>query len=83
MLAHDRLIRSHVVSDTTTIKPRPEAPTQEEIDQAHDDAVKEAIKEADSPDAEWVEHEDMKRWLRSWGKPDELPPPVPRRDPRR
>lgn len=22
-----------------------------------------------------IRHDDMKRWLRSWGTPDELPPP--------
>ncbi len=36
--------------------------------------IDEAVKEADES-GEYVSEEDMSAWLRSWGKPDELPPP--------
>lgn len=31
--------------------------------------------EADIEAGRTISHEAMKRWLQSWGKPDELPPP--------
>ena len=34
-----------------------------------------AVKSADESD-EYVDHDDMMAWLKSWGKPDELPPPA-------
>jgi RHH-type transcriptional regulator, rel operon repressor / antitoxin RelB len=37
-----------------------------------------AVKAADESD-EYVDHEDMMTWLKSWGKLDELPPPVPKK----
>ena len=36
--------------------------------------IEAAVKEADES-GEWVSDEDMRAWLQSWGKPDELPPP--------
>ena len=36
--------------------------------------IDEAVKEADAS-GEYVSEEDMSAWLRSWGKPNELPPP--------
>lgn len=29
--------------------------------------IKKAIKEADSPDAQWIDHADVEKWLVSWG----------------
>ena len=37
-------------------------------------AIDEAVKEADA-DGSYVSDKDMRAWLNSWGKPDELPPP--------
>ncbi len=37
-------------------------------------SIDEAVKEADES-GEYVSEEDMSAWLRSWGKPNELPPP--------
>jgi predicted transcriptional regulator len=39
------------------------------------DAVREGIAYAAREDAEWVAHEDVTAWLRSWGTDQELPPP--------
>lgn len=36
--------------------------------------IERAVREADQEDA-FVEHEEVERWLRSWGTDDELPPP--------
>jgi predicted transcriptional regulator len=36
--------------------------------------IEEAVKVADE-NGEWIADEDMRAWLMSWGKPDELPPP--------
>jgi RHH-type rel operon transcriptional repressor/antitoxin RelB len=36
--------------------------------------IERAVREADQGDA-FVEHEEVERWLRSWGTDDELPPP--------
>ena len=38
-------------------------------------AIKEAVKEANKPDAEWTDHEDIERWLCSWGTKKERKPP--------
>lgn len=40
--------------------------------------IDEAVRIADESD-EYVSDEDMRAWLLSWGKPDELPPPTPRK----
>jgi predicted transcriptional regulator len=37
--------------------------------------IHEAVTYADSPNAEWIPHEDLVAWLRSWGTDHELPPP--------
>lgn len=37
-----------------------------------------AIKEADESD-QYVDHAGMMTWLESWGKPNELPPPIAKR----
>jgi predicted transcriptional regulator len=42
---------------------------------AQADAEGLARAEADIAAGRTVSHESMKRWLQSWGKPDELPPP--------
>jgi predicted transcriptional regulator len=47
----------------------------EEIDE---DAEARAIAEADIEAGRVVPHEDVVRWLRSWGTFDELPCPVPK-----
>src|SRR6266852_2936419 len=39
--------------------------------------IHEALTYAESPSAEWVAHEDLAAWLRSWGTAQELPPPPP------
>jgi predicted transcriptional regulator len=39
------------------------------------DAIQEAVAYAARVEAEWVAHEDMTAWLRSWGTERELPPP--------
>ena len=38
--------------------------------------IDEAVREADES-GEFISHEAMEAWLRSWGTPDELPPPEP------
>jgi predicted transcriptional regulator len=40
------------------------------------EAIEEAIKEADET-GEFISWEATGRWLKSWGTPDELPPPEP------
>jgi predicted transcriptional regulator len=35
--------------------------------------------EADVEAGRVVSHEDVVKWLKSWGKPDELPRPVPQK----
>ncbi|HEY1430981.1 MAG TPA: hypothetical protein VGF39_05030, partial [Stellaceae bacterium] len=40
-------------------------------------AIEEA--EADVADGRLVPHEEVVKWLQSWGTPDELPCPVPKR----
>lgn len=37
--------------------------------------IEEAVKLADSPEAEWVQGEDVEAWLSSWGMEDEKPAP--------
>ena len=51
-------------------------PIFDEIDkEAEAQAIAEA--EADVDAGRVVPHEDVVKWLESWGKPDELPRPVP------
>lgn len=38
--------------------------------------IDDAVRAADES-GEYISHEAMEKWLRSWGKPDELPPPKP------
>jgi predicted transcriptional regulator len=47
------------------------------FDEIDPDAEKRAMEEAERAIAEGrvISHEAMVRWLRSWGTPDELPPP--------
>jgi predicted transcriptional regulator len=40
--------------------------------------IDDAVRDADES-GEYVSEEDMSAWLKSWGKPDELPPPKLRR----
>lgn len=37
--------------------------------------IKEAVAAADSPDAEFVDHENVKNWLNTWGNADEKDAP--------
>lgn len=37
--------------------------------------IEEAVQQADSPDAEWVSHEDVSAWLKTWGSEDETTAP--------
>ena len=39
--------------------------------------IEAAIDEADKPDAQWVEHEQVSSWLDSWETPDEKDLPCP------
>lgn len=39
-------------------------------------AIEEAVREADES-GEFVSWEATQKWMRSWGTPDELPPPEP------
>lgn len=39
--------------------------------------IEEAVQQADSPDAEWVSHEDVSTWLKSWGTENETTAPCP------
>jgi predicted transcriptional regulator len=41
--------------------------------------IREAVTYAGRPNSEWVAHEDIAAWLRSWGTEHELPPPPPKR----
>ena len=45
------------------------------IEEWQRDAVREGIAYAARADAEWIAHEDIPAWLRSWGTDQELPPP--------
>lgn len=50
------------------------------FDKIDDEAEARAIAKARAEIAagQGVSHEDVVKWLQSWGKPDELPCPVPR-----
>jgi RHH-type transcriptional regulator, rel operon repressor / antitoxin RelB len=39
--------------------------------------IEEAVREADSQDAEWVSHEKVSEWLNTWGDEDEIAAPCP------
>jgi RHH-type transcriptional regulator, rel operon repressor / antitoxin RelB len=39
-------------------------------------AIASAVKEADSPNARFIEHDKVKQWLSSWGTPRERKPPL-------
>lgn len=56
------------------------AATTSIFDQVDDAAEARAIARARAEIAagQGVPHEDVVKWLESWGKPDELPCPVPR-----
>jgi predicted transcriptional regulator len=55
-------------------KPAPEISVFEQADAA---AEEKALAEAEAQIAagKFISHEAMRRWLLSWGTPDELPPP--------
>lgn len=38
--------------------------------------IKAALKEADRADTQWVDHDEVKKWLASWGNPRERKPPL-------
>jgi predicted transcriptional regulator len=53
---------------------KPEPSIFDETDQTAEDAADaEALADLDA--GRTVSHDAVKRWLLSWGKPDELPPP--------
>jgi len=54
---------------------KPEPSIFDEIDQAAEDAA-DAEGLADIEAGRVISHDAMKRWLLSWGTPDELPPPA-------
>jgi predicted transcriptional regulator len=56
------------------------ARTKTIFDQIDEDAEAKAIveAEADIDAARLVPHEEVVKWLRSWGTPNELPCPVPK-----
>jgi predicted transcriptional regulator len=41
------------------------------------EAIETAIKQADRPDPEWIVHEDVSAWLKTWGTSDETNTPCP------
>ena len=47
-----------------------------EVEAWHEQAIEEAIAEVDAG-GPLIAHEDMVRWLQSWGTENELPPPEP------
>ena len=47
------------------------------FDEIDKEAEAQAIAEADVEAGRIVPHEDVVRWLKTWGTPDELPRPVP------
>ena len=71
------------MTDTTaTKKPKAEPPDPAEIEASEREAlaaVEEALDEAEAG-VPSVPHKEVKQWLRSWGTPNELPPPIPRPD---
>lgn len=52
------------------------AEAQRDLERWHLAAIDEAIAEDDSGEP-GIPNEVVMRWLESWGKPDELPPPFP------
>jgi RHH-type transcriptional regulator, rel operon repressor / antitoxin RelB len=39
------------------------------------EAINQALTRANSPDAKFIDHEQVDAWLATWGKPDEAKPP--------
>lgn len=39
--------------------------------------IEEGLKQANQPDTQWVDHEQVSTWLRTWGTEDEAPAPCP------
>jgi RHH-type transcriptional regulator, rel operon repressor / antitoxin RelB len=39
--------------------------------------IEAAVQQADRPDAEWIAHEDVSTWLKSWGTDGETASPCP------
>jgi RHH-type transcriptional regulator, rel operon repressor / antitoxin RelB len=37
--------------------------------------IKKAVKKADQPDAKFIDHEEVVKWVESWGTTKELAPP--------
>jgi predicted transcriptional regulator len=64
-----------LVPEKEMVKPKP---IFDEIDKdAEAQAIAEA--EADIEAGRVVPHEEVVKWLKSWGQPDELPCPVPKK----
>lgn len=70
----DALARANKRSRAFLVKEALQAYVDEQ--KAHRDAIAEAIREADES-GEFISWEATGRWLKSWGTPDELPPPEP------
>jgi predicted transcriptional regulator len=70
----DALARTNRRSRSFLVKEALQAYIDEQ--KAYRKAVDEAIREADET-GEFISWEATERWLRSWGTPNELPPPEP------
>ena len=57
-----------------TVPSAPEPGLFDEVDEEHERLADERA-EADVKAGRVISHEAMKRWLLSWGTPNELPPP--------
>jgi predicted transcriptional regulator len=40
-------------------------------------AIEAAVQQADTPETEWMNHEDVSSWLKTWGTEDETTTPCP------
>ena len=47
-----------------------------ELNEWQTEAIKEAVKLADSPGARFIEHDEVEKWLNTWGTPRERKPPL-------
>lgn len=57
-------------------EPQTESIFERPLDEAAERAA-DAAARADIAAGRFVRHEDVVKWLESWGKPDELPCPLP------
>jgi predicted transcriptional regulator len=82
-LAEDELSDAHALLEALRAQERAAESLAQARDQVVADwqlaAIREGVEYAATEDAEWVSHEDVTAWLRSWGTDDELPPPAAHR----